>query len=278
MGHLLGYQLYACGEKPMPEEILFEDTSYRLSKVLKHDFFAATALYELNGQSMNLEKPHPPRVILKLSRRQHFLGLPLAWLGKIICRHELSNLNHLSSLEDVPHVLSSYGETGFIYEYINGHSLDERKEVPDDFFDKLLDLLQQVHQQNIVYLDMNKRGNIIVGSDGEPRLIDFQISMYIGPRSLISRRLSSYVRNILQKADIYHVLKHKRKLCPGLLRPQEVDMSRSFGKRLIRIHRFFATPFRKLRRSLLRNLHSKGLVATEENAQFSPENDPNRFM
>ncbi len=277
MRHLLGHQLYACGEKPMPEKIVFEDTIYRLNKVFKHDFFAATALYELSGRSQDAEKSYPAKVVLKLSRRQHFLGLPLAWLGKIICRHELSNLNHLNSLGTVPRVLSPYGDLGIIYEYIDGHSLDEENDLPDDFFDKLMDLLQHVHQQDIVYLDMNKRGNILVGSDGQPRLIDFQISLYIGPRSLISRRLSSYVRNILQKTDIYHVLKHKRRLCPELLKPHERTLAYR-RSRLIRLHRLAATPFRKLRRLLLKYLHTNDLVATEKNAQFSPENDPNRFM
>jgi len=277
MRHLFGHQLYAGGEKPMPEEIVFADTIYRLKKVFKHDFFAATALYESNGRSQDIEKSYPTKVVLKLGRRQHFLGLPLVWLGKIICHHELSNLNHLNGLGSVPRVLSLYGDLGIIYEYIDGHSLDEGKDLPNDFFDKLLDLLQQVHQQDIVYLDMNKRGNILVGSDGQPRLIDFQISLYIGPRWLISRRLSSYVRNILQKADIYHVLKHKRRLCPELLEPHEQTLAYR-RSRLIRLHRLAATPFRKLRRLLLKYLHTNDLVATEKNAQFSPENDPNRFM
>ncbi len=277
MRHLLGHQLYACGEKSMPEEIVLANTIYRLNKVFKHDFFAATALYELNDQSQDIEKSYPAKVVLKLGRRQHFLGLPLVWLGRIICRHELSNLNHLNGLGSVPRVLSPYGDLGIIYEYIDGHSLDEEKDLPDDFFDKLLDLLQQVHQQDIVYLDMNKRGNILVGPDGQPRLIDFQISLYIGPRSLISRRLSSYVRNILQKADIYHVLKHKRRLCPELLKPHEQTLAYS-RSRLVRLHRLAATPLRKLRRLLLKYLYTNDLVATEKDAQSSPENDPNRFM
>jgi len=80
----LGYQLYACGRDRPPEQIEVDGCSYNLSKVIKHDFFAATSLYEANGQSGTKKQPHPAKVILKLHRQQHFLGLPLLWLGELI--------------------------------------------------------------------------------------------------------------------------------------------------------------------------------------------------
>ncbi len=259
----LGYQLYACGRDGPPGEIVFKDNKYGLCRILKHDFFAATTLYELSSRRKSAETAQPAKIVLKLGRQQHFLGLPLAWVGELLCCHEVSILRRLSNLQGIPRFLGHYGRTGFIYEYIEAHSLDEQKKLPDDFFDKLLELLQEVHQRDIAYLDMNKRGNILVDSKGRPCLIDFQISLPIGKHLLIWQRPSVYLRDTLQSADIYHLFKHKRRLCPELLRPQEQALSRRIGS-LIGLHRLAATPLRKLRRALLKYLHTKGVAVTEK--------------
>jgi serine/threonine protein kinase len=260
----LGHQLYACGKNGMPSQIIFGGNKYRLGKILKHDFFAATALYESESKSRAAEIPNPSKIILKLNRQQHFLGLPLVWLGTLLSSHEAYILRHLRHLQGIPRFLSHYGKTGFMYEYIEGCPLDENEKLPDDFFDKLLQLLQQIHQRDIVYLDTNKRSNILLGSDKEPYLVDFQISLHIGECLLIWRWLSKYLRDTLQRADIYHLFKHKRRLCPQFLKPEEQELSRHISG-LIWLHRSAATPLRNLRRSLLKFLHSKGLTVTEKN-------------
>lgn len=272
----LGYHLYACGKKGLPAEIQFNGNTYRLNERLKHDFFAATGLYKLNSQPHTKETQSPAKIILKVTRKQNFLGLPLSWLGSGLCHRELSILRRLKDLDAVPKPLLLYGKTGFIYEYIEGFSLDEDKDLPKDFFDKFLELLKQVHRRNIVYLDMNKRGNILVGSDGRPHLIDFQISLYIGEHFLIWPRLSARLRAALQREDIYHVYKHKSRLCPELLTPAEHTLSRRISI-LIRLHRSATRPLQKLRRAFLKFLHSKGLMITEKKARYSRENDPARF-
>jgi len=264
-------QLYACGKKPLPQKIVFDGDTYRLQKVFKHDFFAATALYELPKISKSAKTQNPNKIILKLNRSQHLLGLPLAWLGEFLCRHQVDILQRLKNLRGIPHFLSHYGKTGFIYEFIEGQRLDSEKKIPDDFFDKLLNLLREIHQRNVVYLDLNKKDNIIIGSDGRPYLIDFQISLYIPKRLLLSRRLSKYLKDNLQAADIYHLFKHKCKLSPELLRPEEQKLSQQVCI-LVRLHRHAATPLRELRRALLKFLLSKGLMKTQKIPPHSQEN------
>ena len=244
------YQLYACGRKGFPQNITVRDHTYQLDKVLKHDFFAATAIYQLAQASQTAQCKVPSKIILKISRQEHFLGLPLQWLGKMLCEHEISILNRLSSLNCVPHLFSRYGSTGFTYEYIEGSTLDTVTTVPDDFFDKFVDVLRQIHKTDIAYVDMNKRSNIIVAPDGSPCIIDFQISLYIDNFTLLSPRLSFLFRRFFQRADIYHLLKHKRKLCPHLLTPTEQVLSRC-NNSVLGLHRVVATPIRKLRRAFL---------------------------
>ncbi|MHC4215812.1 MAG: protein kinase family protein [Planctomycetota bacterium] len=256
----IGHHFYACGRNFPPKLIEFAGNAYISEKVFKHDFFAATALYTIQDKTPKTQKQIPQKIVLKMARTQHFLGLPMQWLGQALCEHEVTTLRRLDHIETVPHVLERYAKTGFIYQYIQGRSLSEQKELPDDFFDRLLELLSHIHQSNIIYLDMNKRGNIIASPEGKPYLIDFQISLHLCERFAISKKLSAYIRNILQRADIYHLFKHKRKLCPHLMRPHEHALSRCSSP-WIKIHRGVATPVRKLRRRLLGFLEQKGVLA-----------------
>jgi hypothetical protein len=265
------HQLYACGERPLPAQITVGENFYRLSQVFKNDFFAATALYEYSNKPQEPRIPTPQQIILKLNRQEHFLGLPLAWLGEMLCLHQISILRHLNHLNGTPRFISRYGTTGFIYQYVPGRTLKENKEkLPDDFFDQLLKLLRQIHQSNVVYLDTNKRDNIILGPDGRPHLVDFQISLHIPKRFLFSRRLAESLRNTLQNADLYHLYKHKRKLAPELLTPEEYPLSRPTSK-AIKLHRLAATPLRKLRRKLLSRLQPKDPLTTQNNPPQSTE-------
>jgi hypothetical protein len=261
----IGKYLYACGNNQIPPEIDLDGNTYYLDKILKHDFFAATALYKSKGRARKKLPHRPAKLVLKLNRRQHFFGLPLAWLGQILRNHELSILRRLSSLDQVPHPLAEHGSTGFIYEYIEGHTLEEKQTFPDDFFDNLAELLRQVHQQSVAYLDMNKRSNIIIGKDNKPYLIDFQISLYFISNPWILKSFNKRLQNALQDADFYHLFKHKRKLSPHLLKPEENLVSHP--NPLIHLHRCIANPFRCVRRKLLNFLHAKGLIHYKDTSE-----------
>lgn len=253
------YQLYACGRKGLPQNIFVRDCAYQLQKALKHDFFAATALYQLAPVAQTTQYNAPSKIILKISRQEHFIGMPLHWLGQMLCDHEISILNRLKHLNCVPHLLSRYGLSGFTYEYIEGSTLDSVTAIPDDFFEKFFGMLRQIHKTNVAYVDMNKRSNVIVAPDGSPNLIDFQISLYIGKYALLFPRLSFLFRRFLQRADVYHLLKHKRRLCPHLLTPTEQVLSQC-NNSMLRLHRAVATPLRKLRRVFLQHLRTTGVI------------------
>ena len=270
------HNLYACGKKPLPKHIIVADVEYQLEKILKHDFYAATALYKAQNQT-DTSAQIPAKVILKLQRQHGFLFIPMAWLGRLTCHHEAAILDYLDPVPNTPNLLARYDKNGFIYKYVEGVTLDEIPQLPPDFFDKLLELVRKVHLRDIIYLDMNKRGNIILGDDGNPHLIDFQISLHIPDKPSILRPVLKYIRHMGQAADIYHICKHKRKLSPKLLRPHEYVISRHKSL-FIKIHRIITTPLTRLRRKLLRYFYTKGMMAKEENMHYSPENDPKRFM
>jgi len=174
----LAFQLKAGGQKSPPQTIQVGDHFFQREKIYKHDFFAVTALYKPQPPVNNHTKPFPKKIILKWSRSTSFCAFPLSWLGRWITRHELSILKRLQPLANIPRLIGPYKSHGLLYEYIEGVSLDSKPAIPDDFFDQLEEIIQAVHKQNIAYLDLNKKGNILLGKDNKPYLIDFQISWY----------------------------------------------------------------------------------------------------
>jgi len=255
--------MYACGQAGPPKEFTGNGKQWKLDTLFKHDFFACTARYKCNDTN--------ELAVLKINRIRGFLGLPLRWIGRMLCRRELNILGQLQDLDQVPQLICPFAQTGFVYQYIEGQSLDEKPAVPDSFFDDLVQLLNEIHQRHICYVDANKRGNILLGEDGRPHLIDFQISLFLP--SNWGRRL----RHLFQREDRYHILKHKRKLRPDLLTDEE-KKNLSQVSWPIRLHRTITGPLRDLRRALLRYLYKKDVLKSDSTTERSPENDPRRFL
>lgn len=255
--------MYACGKAGLPKQIYCEGKQWQLETVFKHDFFACTGRYR-NEQTKE-------QLVLKMSRLQSFLGIPCAWIGRFLRNREIGVLKQLQDLEQTPQIIKPFGRNGLVYRYIEGCSLDEKPQLPDEFFTLLEELLTTIHQRHICYMDLNKRGNILIGSDGRPYIIDFQISLFLPAKWCNS------LRALFQREDLYHLLKHKRKLRPDLMTSDE-KISAKQPSMVIRIHRAVAGPFQKIRRFILRMLYRKKILNADADSNRSPENNPNRFF
>jgi hypothetical protein len=241
----------ALGKSGLPTAIALDGTTYRLVCTIKHDFFAATGFYD---------DPQGRRVVLKISRTEAFAGFGLLWLGQWLCRREQRFYAKLQDLENVPKVLGTFGTTGFILEYVDGQPLSCAGPIPDPFFDELQALMAKLHCRGLAYVDANKRQNLLVGRDGRPHLIDFQISGDVSDfgGNWLNRRFVAH----LQGSDTYHLLKHKRRLRPDLMTRQEIERleHRSF---LLRAHRVLLKPYFKFRRRTFQRLRSTGRLLPE---------------
>ncbi len=235
--------LLALGPHSLPEQITLKQRQYHLQKLFKHDFWAATGLYN-NGSSL---------VVLKIYRRQDLLGLPMGWLGRWLADREIFFYRYLQDLPGISRFLGRFGASGFVHAYIPGQTLLESSggQLTDDFFDRLTDLMRSVHERGVSYIDANKRDNVIVAEDGWPHLIDFQICWRPKGRSLTG--LSRRFLLLMQRVDLYHVFKHKSRMRPELMSPQEWQMVKKLS-RFTRVHRFLTAPFRDMRRTTLRRL------------------------
>jgi hypothetical protein len=241
----------ALGKKGLPEAFSLGPTRFHLEREIKHDFFAATGFY-LDDCGR--------RVVLKMSRTEEFAGLPLEWVGRWLCRRETRFYEALSDLPSVPSVLGRVGTTGFVHEFVPGRPLSRNRPVPDGFFAELSHLLDELHRRNIAYVDTNKPENILLGDDGKPHLIDFQISWDL--RDFGDWWLTRAILRRLQGEDRYHTLKHKSRLRPDELTPEEKERVGRTSP-WIRLHRLITRPYFKFRRRTFARLRGAGRLAEE---------------
>lgn len=235
--------LLALGRESLPETIELDSGVYRLETVFKHDFFAATSRYVGDNG----------KVVLKIGRKAWFGIVPLGWIGRWHAAYESAAYQHLDDLDAVPKFLGRYGRHGFIHEYIEGHPLRKGEQAPDDFFERLRGAIQAIHDRGMAYVDLEKCENVIVGDDGRPYLIDFQISWRIPRRfggELSPMRL---IRRRLQNSDWYHIRKLQRRTRPDQM--TEDELRASYQKPwYVRLHGKLTRPFTLVRRRLLNKI------------------------
>ena len=248
----------AMGRGEPPPRIEIDGVSYCRIHCFKHDSWAATALY----QSANKQ------VVVKFNRQQPVFGIPMKWLGRALARRERQMLRRLADVSQVPAACGQVtvdgrpAPTAAGHDFVAGRSLlGIESSVDERFFFRLEQLLDELHQRNVAYVDLHKRDNILVDEQGEPHLIDFQISLCL-PRVWPL----SWVLKILQSCDRYHLEKHKRFLRPDLCNGNLVI------PRWIQLHRLIAIPFRQARRWLLVQL---GIRQTSgmANSEYAPQEE-----
>lgn len=251
----------ALGKSEPPLEITIGGETYQRSEIYKHDSWAATSLYQ--GKC--------GLVIVKFNRQQRIGIISMRWLGYWLARHESTLLSRLRDLPNVPNLMGPVFVDGMLARhavarvFVAGHPLGSKEMLPQSFFDQLQEIIHGVHQRRIAYMDLHKRENVIVGDDGQPHLIDFQVS-YILPRGWWTRLTPlPWLLRLFQQADHYHCVKH-------VVKHSKVDYVTAKKKLIesrplwIKMHRWIAVPIRELRRKLLvlwGIRHGKGRVETE---------------
>ena len=265
-------QLFALRDRP-PERIALAGGSYRLTKVFKHDFFAATCLYELDAAASGETFA---KIVVKFGRRQDFCGLPLAWIGKFLRDREEAIYVALAGLNGIPRWAGAIGLSDYAIEYIEGKPLDHLEKPQAGFFDELAEIFRSIHARGVAYCDTNKRSNILVGPDGRPYLVDYQLAIRRRddlPRPV--RAVWNAVVGYMMRKDFYHLYKHKRRMAPDELRPEEEPLSRPQGL-LVNLHRKLTKPYRRLRRAFLSRQYRNGKLESptaDLEDHYQPEKD-----
>jgi hypothetical protein len=244
--------MHALGRDALPETIEIDGRTWRATTFIKHDFFAATGFYRCDETG--------EKSVVKIARTEPFLGLPCKWMGRLIDGRERRFYGKLADLPNVPRVIGRVGETGFMHAYVEGRPLQKDRPVPDGFFDELMQLIDVLCARGIAVVDTNKPENILLGDDGRPHLIDFQISYDV--YDLGNVWPAGAILRMFRDADRYHVLKHKKRLRPDLL----TDAERQIVERRswpVRLHRTLTKPYFLIRRRLFAWLRDRGKLMPE---------------
>jgi len=172
--------------------------------VLKRDAFGRVELLARGGAADGL----------RLIRRVASGGaLPLSRrIARALLRREERALAALSGLDDVPKLACAAdlpplagceGEGVLVRSYVDGAPLHRCERLPLDFFERLEELVRELHARGVAHNDLHKEQNIVVGLDGRPALIDFQLASLhaLGSRTLAARGGD----------DLRHVAKHRRR-------------------------------------------------------------------
>jgi hypothetical protein len=241
--------LRALGDKEPPKLVCVGGEDFEQVSVYKHDSWAATALYS-SGER---------RIVCKFNRVQPILTLPMRWVGRRLARREAEFLERLSDVPLVPDGLGPVSVDGRVAEnavahtFVDGAPFRDRNGIAPDFIRQLERLVKDVHRRGIAYVDLHKRENVIVDTDGRPNLVDFQVSLAIGDRFPWNSRLFRRFVAMMQETDLYHIRKHHLCLFPEEFSAEE---RRTYASPpgIIGAHRRIAVPLRQLRRLLLTRL------------------------
>jgi len=129
--------------------------------------------------------------------------------------------------------------------WIEGVPLWQTEALPEDFFERLEDLVRDLHAAGVCHNDLHKEPNLLVGSDGRPAVLDFQLAS-------VHRRFGRTWR-VRAEEDLRHVEKHRDRYLRATGRRGETRVARKRSL-VARLWMLFGKPVYNLvvRRALAR--------------------------
>lgn len=187
------------------------------------------------------------RVVVKDFRRSDFLFRLI--VGPILIRREAGALRKLSGVEGIPQLVARVDRYALAIQHAGGVSLEKlaRGALTDRFYDDLTQTVRQMHARGVAHCDLRSRGNVILGDDSRPYVVDFAACVFRG------RGINPFFLWLFRQfvaADENAILRIKQRLSPELLTE---DDRAALAKPLPfeRPAQFVGTNVRKLTRRLL---------------------------
>jgi hypothetical protein len=139
------------------------------------------------------------------------------WIAHVLLARERRALRALQGLEGVPATVDDApwqacaspdgsvpdAREALVREYVRGAPLARAVALPENFFQELDALVAAVHARGVCHNDLHKEQNVLVGEDGYPWLVDFQLASV---HAAGDRRFAARARE-----DLRHVEKHRRR-------------------------------------------------------------------
>ena len=151
---------------------------------------------------------------------------PVRLLGRRQIVREIRALTRLQGIEGVPACYGEAGRLGVLLQRVQGERITRWCRTSPleakPMFARLVRLVDAIHARGVAHIDLRKRDNILITTDGRPYVIDFNASFCFQPGSLAARWIFPLLRHI----DTSAVLKWKARLAPGLLTREETRRHR----------------------------------------------------
>ncbi|WP_300331448.1 RIO1 family regulatory kinase/ATPase [Fusobacterium sp.] len=165
-------------------------------------------------------------------------------LGRLFVLREGSALKKLSTNPSITKNVIFLSDYTLAFNFIEGKPLKKIKDktIPKEFFVTLEKNIMAIHKKDIVHLDLRNLGNIIMGNDGLPYIIDFQSYLSI-------KYLPNKLKNILKGADITGVYKCWERKCSEPLDQKRKNYFEEF-KKIRKIWIFKGYPLKRLKEKI----------------------------
>lgn len=152
--------------------------------------------------------PHGSTTVECAERDTTAAARGLGWLARRLAAREARALEALRGLPRVPRLLEWNGRE-LRRSWLDGLPMQRAAPPGREYFREALTLVRRMHAAGVVHNDLAKEPNWLVGDDGRPALVDFQLAMRPRHRGRLFRMLAW--------DDLRHLLKHKRSYCPEAL-------------------------------------------------------------
>ncbi|MCE5315665.1 MAG: hypothetical protein ABFD49_09810 [Armatimonadota bacterium] len=158
------------------------------------------------------------RLVVKDFKHSDFLFRAI--VGPILVRREFGALRNLIGVKGIPQLIGRLDRYAIAIEHITGTSLDkvEPGVLTDDFYSDLRTVIDGMHSRGVAHCDLRSRGNVMLGNDGKPYVIDFAACVYRG------RGINPFIKWLFRQfvlADNNAILRIKQRLSPELLTDAE---------------------------------------------------------
>jgi hypothetical protein len=172
-------------------------------------------------------------------------------IGPLSARREAWALRKLEGVAGVPRLLGQPTHNALLMEYIEGESVRDlrRGALTAEFFERFYALVANVHRRGLAHCDLRSKGNIIVGPNNQPYLVDFVAHFKNGQWW---NPLTRWAYRKLCEADRTGVARMKKKfLREALTEDEKVALKRDGNTFLARAARVVGRSIRNVTRWLL---------------------------
>ena len=136
-----------------------------------------------------------------------------ALLGPWQLRRETRAYERLAGLDGIPRLVGVVDRQAIALQFIDAPPLQSapRGSIEPAFFDRLEALVRAVHGRGVAHGDLH-HGDVLVGNDGRPYLVDFSTSWIGGPDSTWPART---IFEQMRRADLRSIAKLRRRYATG---------------------------------------------------------------